>query len=177
MLAPVAPPPPPAELVEYVADHAQNYLSEHGLHMKMPLAFSGFSNAPLGVATANAAVYLHTGEWQATPEMGESLHETWRVAKDPRVYSSSLDLSSFTTILHESLHLVNPKASEGLVEAVAADHTKRFARRMGVPIKWTTVSVAYPAQTNQVRQATACGLKWWSPCSKQVRVNQLREAR
>jgi hypothetical protein len=156
---------PPPVVMEHYFDHAQNYLGERGYRLTVPVHVEPAAEHPFGVEHAGAAIYPHTGRMQPSHGFARGLHQLHHAKHAP------FSLSPITTVLHETLHVVNPDAPEGLVEAVAADLTKPFARRMGIRVKGTRVSVAYWRETQAVRNAAAgqCGQVWWSQCAKQVR--------
>lgn len=171
------PPPPisqPEAQAQSALDATATYLARRDLAPGVRATLGEVSAHPYGHRHAAAAVSLETGNVQLSPRAFESAAAFYRA----RWTREPLTTASVATLLHEQLHLVNPRASEGLVEAVAQDHAQRLLRRWTGSTYNLGVTPAYPRETRQIwhESALACESAWDSPCARAYRGHLLRNS-
>lgn len=171
------PPPPisqPEAQVQIALDVTATYLARRDLAPGVRATPGRVSAHPHGHRNAAAAVSLETGNVELSPRAFESAAAFYRA----RWTREPLTTNSVATLLHEQLHLVSSRASEGLVEAVAQDHARGLLRRWTGTTYNLGVIPAYPRATRQIwhESALACASDWDSPCARAYRRHLLRNA-
>lgn len=171
---------PPAihQQVQHVQDAADRYLDKRGIELRRRVFIRGVSDNPLGLGRDSyAAIKPFTGDMVLSPEAAHDFAVFYDARKDPT--RDTIYMDAPRAALHEALHVYNPAASEGLVDAVAIDLTRGFTNRY-TRDRWSIsfIEPGYPRLVAKVRQQSArwCGAGWRGKCARQYRLWRLSVA-
>lgn len=127
---------------------------------------------------ARAAIHTDNGRMSVSYETAYHAHELVRAARGARI---AIRPYAAHAVIHEVLHLVNPRAPEAVVDAVAADMTPRFLRAyLGRSVRVNPANlVGYDAAWDVwFTSARIAGTRSpWAPAAQDVRMRWLLTGR